>query len=706
MSGFLELSELRAVLIDLGLMPQTPEEKAGLRRTLVNAVLGEEDGHTDSEDDDDDSESRDREARLKRLGGEKEAAHSISVTRQDLPLVLGRIRARLKVCREQVYLDLFNHFDIFERGELDLPTVKSILKQQGLHPNTPHEQAAFKELTTFLRQRRVNAMRVAAASARTGADRAVQARGTFMVAEKGGCEAEGEDAEPGIRKSFRRQGGEGTDFLLSTPFRPSPSPSGSDLGMVLQKSPKPPKPKGLTPEARTRRELQSDTAGRFSFYDFQILMEFIRENREKSIAEEQRKLAESLGLLSENGASWVSSKLFLEFRHELKKCHEIFVRFDEDFSGYLEVNEIWEALMSLGLMPKLHHDKVAILHIISEACENTLRSELRSKRRFGGMGLALMYLYTQEETLMGREDLSDSYNNIQMTWLQNQMAANQRINFKDFLGLLSKVRAWHTQSMREELMPLFEKHLKRRVAPGAAISIPVVCKALEDLKLAPNSREEQVKIQELLEQANEWGFDPPCLNFEEFIKYVRQMREWTYGVQRATENEYAWNNLEFDERKVNMFRMAFDVLDTKGTNHLDIAAVRKVFVLLRRAITSDGLRELFAKIDCDGSGTVDFLEFLHLVNELDQGSWGYDVPPLPSPRMSQLPSPAPEELQQTETPIAGLQRLLSVEIEGELQDPPTEEMTIKDLDELAARPVDDELVRMSTEHICASRIDD
>lgn len=102
------------------------------------------------------------------------------------------------------------------------------------------------------------------------------------------------------------------------------------------------------------------------------------------------------------------------------------------------------------------------------------------------------------------------------------------------------------------------------------------------------------------------------------------MREWTSGVERTRENQYAEENLKFDERKVNMYRMAFDILDAEGSNQLDISAVRKVFVLLRRSISSDNLRELFAKIDLDGSGTINFFEFLHLVHELDVGEWGID----------------------------------------------------------------------------------
>merc|ERR1712070_238789 len=98
---------------------------------------------------------------------------------------------------------------------------------------------------------------------------------------------------------------------------------------------------------------------------------------------------------------------------------------------------------------------------------------------------------------------------------------------------------------------------------------------------------EQAKIKDLLELANEWGFDPPSLDFEDFVKFVREVKEWLYSKARSTDVEYAKEHLQLDGRMVNMYRMAFDILDIEGTDQLGITAVRKVFVLLRRSITSD-----------------------------------------------------------------------------------------------------------------------
>lgn len=273
--------------------------------------------------------------------------------------------------------------------------------------------------------------------------------------------------------------------------------------------------------------------------------------------------------------------------------------------------------MRLGLMPKRHADKSAILQIVADTCSATRVSELRARRkgrkadkRASAIALMCLFLYSEEE-----EDNQTSSTIDQDNWLEGMMGDDQHVDFMGFLTLLSKTRAWHHQSMREELLPIFEKRFKRRNTAGASLTIPDVCKALEDLNLAPSSVQEQEKIKELIEAANEWGFEPHCLDFEAFVNFIFKVREWKNLERQTREKQYAWDNLEIDERTVSTYRMAFDILDIEGKDELDITGIRKIFVVLRRPITSDQLRELFAKIDLDGSGTIGFLEFLHLVHE-------------------------------------------------------------------------------------------
>merc|ERR1719215_1987491 len=104
------------------------------------------------------------------------------------------------------------------------------------------------------------------------------------------------------------------------------------------------------------------------------------------------------------------------------------------------------------------------MKLVAEACEDTERSLQRSRKRFGGLEVSLMLSYAHEQENLVEE-------------LKEQMAQEhtdvskslKRISFKDFLQLLSRVRAWNQQSLREELAPHFQKRLRRRMNPCAVV---------------------------------------------------------------------------------------------------------------------------------------------------------------------------------------------------------------------------------------------
>lgn len=627
-SGSLDLGELRGALQDIGLMPQTHEEKAALRRTLLHFVMGVEDGNSDTENDVDGDTSNvsSYRSRLDRLGGEG-AALLLSVTPKELPGLLGRIRNRLHSYREKANRELFNRYDIFERGELALSTIKTVLQNEGLHPSTPDEHARLKELTSYVRRKEAEEARAQKKTAKAQkAERRICSPSPLRRLAASGDSSDGDSSPPSPKpakpqlsatSASSRWGdndGAGSPRRQESPSAETPSKSVKKRTQAAMKA-------TWEAQAATRRELQSKTAGSFSFAAFQIIMDHCRDTVLRRDAEEQRTLAESLGLCAVDASGMGSSKLFLEFRDELKRCHELFLQFDDDDSGYLEIEEIWEALMSLGLMPRYHKDKSTIMKLVAGACEDTERSLDRSKKRFGALQVQMMVQFTRADWKRGSTSKTIAEQEARIAESMN----TKRIMFKDFLNLLSKVRAWNQQSLREELTPLFQKQLRKRNNQHAVIGHPDVCRLLEELKMSPSNQQEQQKIKELLDNENEWGFDPPSLDFETFVNFIRRLREWTYGFERARESDLAWKILQFDSRKVSMLRMAFDTLDTQGAGALDVQAIRQVFILLKRAITSDQLRELFAKIDLDGSGNIGFLEFLHLVHELDVGAWGHEL---------------------------------------------------------------------------------
>merc|ERR1740121_232924 len=111
--------------------------------------------------------------------------------------------------------------------------------------------------------------------------------------------------------------------------------------------------------------------------------------------------------------------------------------------------------------------------------------------------------------------------------------------------------------------------------------------ALEDLKMAPTCAEEQLQVSRLLEDLNEWGFEPLTLDFEAFVRFIRRVREWRASIERKKERAFAVEALSFSERRVDEHRVAYDVLDRETIGELDISSVRKIFFRLKFKISSD-----------------------------------------------------------------------------------------------------------------------
>jgi len=192
-----------------------------------------------------------------------------------------------------------------------------------------------------------------------------------------------------------------------------------------------------------------------------------------------------------------------------------------------------------------------------------------------------------------------------------------QLSFAAFLAVLSKVRQWLRQRLREDVERIFTKYLNfdSESFHSRVLSRPHICRALETLEMAPQNLDDQQRLQKTLDEFDLWGFDQQNIDLDTFLRLVQQCKERSAATERAKERDFAATEYGFDEGSVNEHRLAFDQLD-QGTG-LDISRVRKVFALFGQNISSEKLRELFDKIDEDDSGVLDFLEYLHLVHELE-----------------------------------------------------------------------------------------
>lgn len=346
-----------------------------------------------------------------------------------------------------------------------------------------------------------------------------------------------------------------------------------------------------------RRALKELESRQFDMVEFEVFVDFLQAHREDRILEEQRRGAGKLGVNHK--------ELFLEFRRELTILRDCFLHFDEVKCGRLDENETWAALNSLGLVPTCWDQKRAFLKFVAEACwknsgESKAEQTLAKKQARGPRRLCIGTLLMSSQGGPSEGDMLLG-----------------TVEFEDFLEIMSKIRTWLQQSMREELQALFDRCLRRRGtsshSENPVLGIPEVCMALEDLKMAPTCAKEQMQVSRLLEDANEWGFEPLTLDFEGFVRFIRRIREWRASMQRRNERAFAVREMMFSEQSCDEHRVAFDVLDKDAIGELDITGVRKIFLRLKFNISSEQLRFHFAKVDRRQIGFIRFLEYLNLV---------------------------------------------------------------------------------------------
>ncbi|CAL1153231.1 unnamed protein product, partial [Cladocopium goreaui] len=138
-NGQLQLTEIRGVLEDAGLLPKNDEEKASVRRTIVNMALKVEDGETDEEKEL--AEAKGNELLVQQ--GQEQLARSVELQQEQMPELLQRIRKRLRVAQRKVYFACFTKFDMLDEGELAITEVLQVLQELKLLPDLDEARSDF-----------------------------------------------------------------------------------------------------------------------------------------------------------------------------------------------------------------------------------------------------------------------------------------------------------------------------------------------------------------------------------------------------------------------------------------------------------------------------------------------------------------------------------------------------------------------------------
>jgi Ca2+-binding EF-hand superfamily protein len=156
-SGYLELGEIRALLVDLGLFPGTQEEKAVVRMALLHHSVQVPDDSQKlvrlAREDSEDSKAVERAAQSRitaarshfstieeERDAESQVARGARLTLATIGPFVEQVRRGLTFCRESEILELFSHHDVLKQGVLDIKIVFEILADRNLLPKAWQEQ--------------------------------------------------------------------------------------------------------------------------------------------------------------------------------------------------------------------------------------------------------------------------------------------------------------------------------------------------------------------------------------------------------------------------------------------------------------------------------------------------------------------------------------------------------------------------------------
>eukprot|EP00746_Dinoflagellata_sp_MGD_P109900 gnl/MRDRNA2_/MRDRNA2_47124_c0_seq1.p1 gnl/MRDRNA2_/MRDRNA2_47124_c0~~gnl/MRDRNA2_/MRDRNA2_47124_c0_seq1.p1 ORF type:complete len:1230 (+),score=285.90 gnl/MRDRNA2_/MRDRNA2_47124_c0_seq1:129-3818(+) len=244
---------------------------------------------------------------------------------------------------------------------------------------------------------------------------------------------------------------------------------------------------------------------------------------------------------------------------ELIIMHEDFERVDLNGNGTLDLFEVFGVLREYDLAPRGQHDKERIRSIITGS------------------------------------DVND----------------DGVLTFGEFLRLVMRLRKERTRNQNRDLRQLFDDY--DRDASGF-LDRSEISKLLVEFGLTPKCREDQDGIKRLLDDADADGNGE--FDFSEFCELVSSITEMMRAGQRRREIDAA-KELGFSMQQVYELRQAFFDLDANGDNELTFAEIQRVMVMLRKSKSNSDMLEIFQQVDQDGSGYVDFQEFMQFMKIME-----------------------------------------------------------------------------------------
>lgn len=254
----------------------------------------------------------------------------------------------------------------------------------------------------------------------------------------------------------------------------------------------------------------------------------------------------------------IAEEVFQEFREDLLCLHELFLRFDYDRTGYLDVLEVTFMLKDFGLLPRMEKERNTVFSIM-EACDEN---------------------------------------------------GNGEFDFGEFLGLVHQIREYAMGRCKDELLYTFERY--DRDCSGE-LSIGELSGLLCGLGLVPHTRREQEELAQLIHLVDTDGSG--LIDYKELQVLCQRIKENMIRLRYESEVVKA-RAMGFEDGEIHDLRFAFDRLDTSFNGRIDKNEAKVCVQMTKIPCTLEAFDESFKQLDLDRSGELEFLEFAELMRLL------------------------------------------------------------------------------------------
>lgn len=322
--------------------------------------------------------------------------------------------------------------------------------------------------------------------------------------------------------------------------------------------------------------LQANKSSKGGHVRFEALEKSVmacKEVSERSVRDSENKVWDETG---------ISQNIFEEFRLVIVQVHQVFQASShvDDQSGerVITTTNAFELLRELGFMPKTNWEREHFRKLL-------LRPDLMNDQAD----------YFDRDAFECEElELKD-------------------LDFEHFLMFLRQVREYYKAKRVNELRQLFDEI---DADHSNSLDVAEVSILLERLDSLPRNRKEQEELGQLIQSVDEDGNG--SLDFEEFQALVQRIEEKFASMRYEQELEHALA-AGFHESQLGELRSIFELTDADGSGTLEVHEVRTCVNLMEKPVSHETFDHAWRKLDMDESGSLDFCEFVDLMQILKDG---------------------------------------------------------------------------------------